>query len=163
VCQAVLRDAVRETEEEKAYREDLNRYPENGGERVEKRLTPGRLHVRMFVNPRTGKTNPKTTDGILSFRGERGFSPHPKEVGEMKKIACILLAAVTLWLVIVFIANGMAKITMSASSRAYSWVSKEKLRSLARHHGTDALKITELEVFIRRDRDWIPVLKKKQI
>ena len=157
---------MRETEEEKAYREDLNRYPENGGEKGEKRcqrLTSGRLPGKMFVNPRTGKTNPKTTDGILSFRGERGFSPHPKEEGKMKKIACNLLAAVTLWLVIVFFANGMAKITMSASSRAHSWVSKEKLRSLARHHGTDALKITELEVFIRRDGDWIPVLKKKQI
>src|SRR3990170_7419711 len=81
----------------------------------------------------------------------------------MKKIACILLAAVTLWFVIVFLANGMAKITMSASSRAYSWVSKEKLRSLARYHGTDAVKITELEVFIWRGGGWIPVLKKKQI
>jgi hypothetical protein len=117
----------------------------------------------MVVHTRTGKTNPKTTDGILSFRGERGFSLHPGEEGKMKKIACILLAAVTLWLVIVFFANGMAKIAVSASSRAHSWVSKEKLRSLARHHGTDALKITELEVFIWRDGDWIPVLKKKQI
>ena len=87
----------------------------------------------------------------------------PGEEGKMKKIACILLAAVTLWIVIVFFANGVAKITMSASSRAYSWVSKEKLRSLARYHGTDALKITELEVFIRREGDWIPVLKNRQI
>jgi len=79
----------------------------------------------------------------------------------MKKIACILLAAVTLWLFFVAFAYGVAKMTRPASSRAYSWVSREELHLLARHHGTDALKITELEVSIWRDGEWIPVLKNK--
>ena len=130
---------------------------------MEKRLTPGRLLGMIFFQStrRQDKSQNSRRDSLVP-RG-RGISPHPREEGKMKKIACILLAAVTLWFVIVFLANGMAKITMSASSRAYSWVSKEKLRSLARYHGTDALKITELEVFIWRDGGWIPVLKKKQI
>ena len=80
-CRAVLRDAVRKTEEEKAHREDPNRYPEYGGEEMEKRLTPGRLLGTMFSNQRAGKTNPKTAEGILSFRGEEVFRRIPGKRG----------------------------------------------------------------------------------
>lgn len=38
------------------------------------------------------------------------------------------------------------------------WVSEETLRDLAKYHGTHALKITETQVFIRRDGKWVPVL-----
>ena len=78
---AVLRDAVRGTEEEKGHREDLNRYPEDGGEKMEKRLTPGRLLGMVFFDPRAGKTNPKTAEGILSFRGEEVFRRIPGKRG----------------------------------------------------------------------------------
>ena len=79
----------------------------------------------------------------------------------MKKIVCLFLAAVTLWLFFVGFAYALAKMMGPATSRAYSWVSREQLHSLARYHGTDALKITEHEVFIWRDGEWIPVLKNK--
>jgi hypothetical protein len=42
------------------------------------------------------------------------------------------------------------------------WVSKETLVSLARYHGTKALKITEEEAFIWRNARWIPVLKRNK-
>lgn len=42
------------------------------------------------------------------------------------------------------------------------WVSKETLVSLARHHGTKALKITEEEAFIWRNARWISVLKRNK-
>jgi hypothetical protein len=81
----------------------------------------------------------------------------------MKKIACMLLAAMTLWIVLAFLATGMAKITSAAPPGGHSWVSKEKLRSLARYHGTEALKITDLDVSIWRAGEWIPVLKNEKI
>ena len=87
-------------------------------------------------------------------------------VGEevtMKKISRVLLAAAFLWVFLALLATGMAKITSTATSRGYSWVSKEKLRSLAQYHGTEALKITELDVSIWRAGEWIPVLKNKKI
>jgi hypothetical protein len=42
------------------------------------------------------------------------------------------------------------------------WVSKETLMTLARHHGTMALKITEEEAFIWRNARWISVLKRNK-
>ena len=82
----------------------------------------------------------------------------------MKKISCVLLTAAVLWLFLALLATGMAKITSAAAtSPGSSWVSKEKLRSLARYHGTEALKITELDVSIWRAGEWIPVLKNKKI
>ena len=82
----------------------------------------------------------------------------------MKKISCVLLAAAVLWLFLALLATGMAKITgNAATSRSSSWVSKEKLQSLVRYHGTEALKITELDVSIWRSGEWIPVLKNKKI
>ena len=81
----------------------------------------------------------------------------------MKKISCVLLAAAILWVFLALLATGTAKITRNATSRGYTWVSKEKLRSLARYHGTEALKITELDVSIWRAGEWIPVLKNKKI
>jgi hypothetical protein len=68
-----------------------------------------------------------------------------------------------MWLVFMVFATGMVKWTSSASYRAGSWVSQEKLLSLSRHHGTDALKITEFEVSIWRNEEWIPVLKNENI
>jgi len=81
----------------------------------------------------------------------------------MKRIARILLTTLTLWLFLVVLANAMVIWTGPASGDGYSWVSQEKLLSLARHHGTDALKITELDVSIWRDGQWIPVLKNHRI
>jgi hypothetical protein len=93
----------------------------------------------------------------------RRFLPPGGEEGNMKKISFVLLAAAVLWLFIAIFATGMAKFRNTTTSRGYSWVSKEKLRSLARYHGTDALKITELDVSIWRDGEWIRVLKNKKI
>jgi len=79
----------------------------------------------------------------------------------MKKIACLLLAAVTLWLFFVVFAYGVAIMTWPSSSLGNSWVSREELHMLARYHGTEALKITEIDVSIWRAGEWIPVLKNK--
>lgn len=80
----------------------------------------------------------------------------------MKNIARTLLAALTLWLFFAVFANGVVQWSRDVDPHTDSWVSQEKLRSLARYHGTDALKITELEVSIWRDGDWVPVLKNKK-
>jgi hypothetical protein len=81
----------------------------------------------------------------------------------MKRIARILLTTMTLWLFLVVLANAMVVWMGPASGDGYSWVSQEELLSLTRHHGTDALKITELDVSIWRDGHWIPVLKNHRI
>jgi hypothetical protein len=81
----------------------------------------------------------------------------------MQNIARTLIAAVTMWLVFMAFATGMVKWTSSALYRADYWVSQEKLHSLSRYHGTDALKITEFEVSIWRNEEWIPVLKNEKI
>jgi hypothetical protein len=52
-----------------------------GGEKVEKRLTHGRLLGMIFGNPPTGKINPETADGILSFCGEEVFRRIPGKRG----------------------------------------------------------------------------------
>lgn len=41
-----------------------------------------------------------------------------------------------------------------------TWVTPQEILHLTRFHGTDALKITEDEVFIRRNNRWLPVLKR---
>jgi len=41
------------------------------------------------------------------------------------------------------------------------WVPKDKLVSLARHHGVLSLKITEDHAYIWRNAKWIPVLKRQ--
>ena len=81
----------------------------------------------------------------------------------MKRIARILLTTMALWLFLVVLANAMVIWTGPASGYGNSWVSREELLSLARHHGTDALKITELDVSIWREGQWIPVLKNHRI
>jgi hypothetical protein len=43
-----------------------------------------------------------------------------------------------------------------------TWVTQQEILHLTRFHGTDALKITEDEVFIRRNSQWLPVLKRSQ-
>jgi hypothetical protein len=45
---------------------------------------------------------------------------------------------------------------------ASTWITHREIRQLTRFHGTDALKITEDEVFIRRGNRWLPVLKRSQ-
>lgn len=87
----------------------------------------------------------------------------PGEEGKMKRIARILLTTLTLWLFLVVIVNAIGIWTAPESGYGQSWVSREELLSLARHHGTDALKITELDVSIWRDGQWIPVLKNHRI
>lgn len=99
--------------------------------------------------------------------------PHPswKRVGlryrkqvEMINIARTLLVAAVLWVFFSAIGNGVVKWSRPAiTGTGVSWVSQEELLSLARHHGTDALKITELEVSIWRSGNWVPVLKNKEI
>lgn len=91
------------------------------------------------------------------------FEPRHGKRWEMKNIARTLIAAVTLWLVLMAFATGMVKWTRYATNHADSWVSQEELLSLSRHHGTDALKITEFEVSIWRNEEWIPVLKNENI
>jgi len=81
----------------------------------------------------------------------------------MKRIARILLTTMALWLFLVVLANAMVIWTGPASGYGPSWVSREELLSLTRHHGTDALKITELDVSIWRDGHWIRVLKNHRI
>jgi hypothetical protein len=81
----------------------------------------------------------------------------------MKNIVRTVIAAVTVWLVFLVFASGMVKWTRSAFYRADSWVSQEELLSLSRHHGTDALKITEFEVSIWRNEEWVPVLKNEKL
>jgi hypothetical protein len=81
----------------------------------------------------------------------------------MKKIFCVLMAAAILWVFLALLATGAAKIMNTTPPRVYSWVSKKKLRTLARYHGTEALKITALDVSIWRDGEWIRVLKNKKI
>ena len=43
-----------------------------------------------------------------------------------------------------------------------TWLPKKEIVQLMRFHGTEALKITEDEVYIRRGSKWIPVLKRGQ-
>jgi|GEM_PF-4599761 len=82
----------------------------------------------------------------------------------MINIARTLLVAAIMWVFFAAFANGVVKLSRIANNgTGYSWVSQEKLLSLARHHGTDALKITELEVSIWRGGNWVPVLKNKEI
>jgi hypothetical protein len=45
---------------------------------------------------------------------------------------------------------------------ASTWITYHEIRHLTRFHGTDVLKITEDEVFIRRNHRWLPVLKRGQ-
>lgn len=80
----------------------------------------------------------------------------------MRSVVCVLVAALTAWLLIALFAFTAVRQERAALSRAESWVSTQRLRSLARYHGADALKITTSEVFIRRDRRWIPVWKNPQ-
>jgi hypothetical protein len=68
-----------------------------------------------------------------------------------------------MWILFMAFAVGMVKWNRSAFFRADPWVSQEELHSLSRHHGTDALKITEFEVFIWRNEEWVPVLKNEKI
>lgn len=44
---------------------------------------------------------------------------------------------------------------------AATWLTKQEMQRLAEFHGTDALKITQDRVFIRRGSRWIPVLKRE--
>lgn len=82
----------------------------------------------------------------------------------MVNIARTLLVAAVLWVFFAAFANGVVEWSKPAiTETGVSWVSREELRSLARHHGTDALKITELEVSIWRRGNWVPVLKNKDI
>lgn len=82
----------------------------------------------------------------------------------MKLIARTLVVAAVLWLFFAAFANGLLKWSRpSITGTGHAWVSHEQLLSLARYHGTDALKITELEVSIWRDGNWIPVMKNKEI
>ncbi len=80
----------------------------------------------------------------------------------MRAVICVLVAVLTAWLLIALFAFTAVREERAAFSHAESWVSKQRLRSLARYHGTDALKITENEVFIRRGGHWIPVWKNPQ-
>jgi hypothetical protein len=43
-----------------------------------------------------------------------------------------------------------------------TWLSKKEITHLIKFHGTDALKITQDEVYIYRGEKWIPVLKRHQ-
>ena len=43
-----------------------------------------------------------------------------------------------------------------------TWLSKQEISHLIRFHGTDALKVTQDEVYIYRGDRWIPVLKRHQ-
>ena len=43
-----------------------------------------------------------------------------------------------------------------------TWLPKKEITHLIRLHGTDALKITQDEVYIYRGEKWIPVLKRHQ-
>jgi hypothetical protein len=43
---------------------------------------------------------------------------------------------------------------------ASAWITRKEIRYLMRFHGTDALKITEDEVFIMRNGQWLTVLKR---
>ena len=82
----------------------------------------------------------------------------------MVNIARTLLIAAVLWIFFAAFANGFVKWSRPAiADTGVSWVSQEKLLSLARHHGTDALKITEFEVYIWRSGNWVPVLKNEEI
>lgn len=44
-----------------------------------------------------------------------------------------------------------------------TWLPKKEIVQLMRFHGTGALKITQDEVYIRRNSKWIPVLKRGQV
>ncbi len=82
----------------------------------------------------------------------------------MKLIARTLLVAVVLWVFFAALTTGLLQWSRPAmTGPGHEWVSHEQLLSLARYHGTDALKITELEVSIWRDGNWIPVMKNKEI
>jgi hypothetical protein len=43
-----------------------------------------------------------------------------------------------------------------------TWLPKKEIVHLMRFHGTEALKITQDEVYIRRNSKWIPVMKRSQ-
>jgi hypothetical protein len=127
------------------------------------RLTPDRLPVILLLTTQIRQDiPPPTTDGISLSVREIIIVCGGEEVS-MKKISCVLLAAAILWVFLALLATGTAKIMNTTTSRGYSWVSKEELRSLARYHGTEALKITALDVSIWRDGEWIRVLKNKKI
>ncbi len=82
----------------------------------------------------------------------------------MKFIARTLVVAMVLWGFFAAFANGLLEWSRSsANGIGHSWVSSEELLSLARYHGTDALRITDRDVSIWRDGSWVPVLKNKEI
>lgn len=79
-------------------------------------------------------------------------------------VARTLLVAAALWVFFAVFANGLLKWSRPAiHATGNAWVSHKQLLSLARYHGTDALRITEIEVSIWREGNWIPVLKNKEI
>ncbi len=41
-----------------------------------------------------------------------------------------------------------------------TWLTKKEIVHLMRFHGTEALKITQDEVYIWRNSEWIPVMKR---
>jgi hypothetical protein len=99
----------------------------------------------------------------LHHAGKRGGLHYRKQV-EMINIARTLLVAAIMWVFFAAFANGVVEWSRPAiTDTGVSWVSHEKLLSLARYHGTDALKITELEVSIWRSGNWVPVLKNEEI
>lgn len=62
-------------------------------------------------------------------------------------------------------AMGYRQVEQARVEKAYdlsTWLSKKEISHLIRFHGTDALKVTQDEVYIYRGDRWIPVLKRHQ-
>ncbi len=45
----------------------------------------------------------------------------------------------------------------------HTWIPKPQIVHLMRYHGTDGLKITQDEVFIWRNNQWIPVMRRGRV
>lgn len=81
----------------------------------------------------------------------------------MRRFALVLSMSLALSIPIALIAAHIAQTGVPQALAAVtmeSRISGPELRKLAQYHGTNALKITENTIFIRRNGKWIRIAKK---
>ncbi|MEW6719489.1 MAG: hypothetical protein AB1346_03470 [Thermodesulfobacteriota bacterium] len=80
----------------------------------------------------------------------------------MRKMLWLLYIALVVSTVCVF-SMGYRQVTLVKADKVFdltSWVPKKEIVRLMRYHGADGMKITRDAVFIFRNAQWIPVMKR---
>jgi hypothetical protein len=82
------------------------------------------------------------------------------DVSRRTIVRLLIFAAwlLALWAPFPFLARLALAVKRPPSACESRGMTNEDVRSLERHHGTMALKMTENRIFIRRDGRWLPVL-----